>query len=164
MKPYQKDECTLICKGTTSSSTGGFQLLLAVLILQAHTQYREGAFPTLQRTVAKSHGIKTVFADAGDNAGTPGQARRIQAELGPKVEMVRHPANRATESLLQVDMEFPNLPKRGLTVLPKRWVVNTCLEWEMLTYCQRLRSAYGGDRSLDLAARSQAPHQGITNL
>ncbi len=36
---------------------------------------------------------------------------------------------------------------------------NTCLEWEMLTYCQKLRSAYGGDRNLDLAARSQAPHQ-----
>ena len=107
-------------------------MLLAVLITGAGVQDRDGALDLVAAGLRKYDTVETIFMDSA-YAGTC--KRTLERDhVGLRVDIVRHPADRAVGRLVQAGQQelALDLPSRGTFVpLPKRWVVERTNAWNL---------------------------------
>ena len=109
-------------------------LLLAVTVTAASVQDRDAAPAVVAQACAKLPTLKKLYADAA-YAGSCAQA--LHATHGIEVEIVRHPANRSTETFQSAQQPlWPEPVARGFVPLTKRWVVERTHAWN--ERCRRL--------------------------
>lgn len=107
-------------------------LLLVVLITGAGVQDRDGAHRLVATGLQKYGTVETIFMDSA-YAGLCKQSLE-RDHVGLRVDIVRHPADRAVGRLVQAGQQaLPlDLPSRGTFVpLPKRWVVERTNAWNL---------------------------------
>lgn len=117
-------------------------LLLAVTVLPANVQDRDGAHPLVGRAVEKYPSLKKAFVDSG-YAGRC--ADQIRAQHGIDVEVVRRPS--AAGAWTDKQLALFAIPARPFEILPKRWVVERTHSWVE----RPRRMAKDHDRRLDVA-------------
>lgn len=102
-------------------------LLLAVTVTSASVQDRDGAAAVVAQACAKVPGLEKLYADAA----YAGQcARTIEAAHGIRVEVVRHPGNRATGTWRDTQQALePQAVPKGFVVQARRWVVERTHAW-----------------------------------
>lgn len=102
-------------------------LLLAVTVTSASVQDRDGASAVVAQACAKVPGLEKLYADAA----YAGQcARAIEAAHGIRVEVVRHPGNRATGTWRDTQQALePQAVPKGFVVQARRWVVERTHAW-----------------------------------
>mgnify|MGYP003394047277 CR=1 FL=1 len=118
-------------------------LILAILILPADVQDRDGAVPVLNIAMDKYPTIKMVFADSAY------QGPRIRSAAqthGIDVEVVRRPTNQSTGKWSDPQMPLPIMPAPRFVVLPKRWIIERTNAWN--DRARRLTKEY--DRRTDV--------------
>lgn len=127
-------------------ATDTLGLLLAVLVTIASTQDRDAAEPLVAAAKEKAPTLVKGFADAG-YAGRG--LDRIRNDLGVDIEIVRHPANRNVGRWhdAQVPLPLVERSESGITVLPRRWVIERTNAWTV--GCRRLTMDH--DRLIDVA-------------
>lgn len=102
-------------------------LLLAVTVTAASVQDRDAAAPVVAMACSKVPGLKKLYTD-GAYGGQCAQA--IEQAHGISVEVVRHPANRATGTWQDVQQPlWPEVVPKGFVVQAKRWVVERTHAW-----------------------------------
>jgi transposase len=117
-------------------------LLLAVLVLPANVQDRDGAGPVVERALAKYPAVKKLYFDSAYSG-------RCAAELRDRhrldVEVVRRPSAAGAWNDAQLSLFAP--PPPPFVILPKRWVVERTNSWIE----RPRRMAKDQDRRLDVA-------------
>ncbi len=101
-------------------------LVLAVLILPAGIQDRDGARPVIEQAKSKYPSIAKVYADGG-YAGR--ESSSIAQDLNIDIEIVRRPRNPTTGSIIQTSLSLEPEPTAGFKLLPKRWIVERTHAW-----------------------------------
>lgn len=99
-------------------------LMLAILVLPANVQDRDGAPKVVQKAVSKYPTLKKLYVDAAYGGEC---AQRLQDEQGLDVEVVRRVQKAgawATAKLAQVEPTAKPFP-----ILPRRWVVERTHAW-----------------------------------
>jgi transposase len=101
-------------------------LILALAILPANIQDRDGAPPVVAKAMEKYPSIKKLYVD-----GAYGGECKAKLELTHKldVEVVRHPANGAVGRWQDAGQQSLFPVSKGFVVLPKRWVVERTHSW-----------------------------------
>lgn len=99
-------------------------LLLAILVLPANVQDRDGAPPLVDKTVAKYPTLKKVYVDTAYSGEC---AQGLHEEHGLDVEVVR----RVSKAGAWTAKELASLEqsKQPFPILPRRWVVERSLAW-----------------------------------
>lgn len=105
-------------------------LLLAVTITSASVQDRDGAAPVVAQACAKVPGLKKLYTDAAYGGQC---ALAIEKTHGISVQVVRHPGNRVTGTLLTAQQLWPDAAPKGFVVQAKRWVVERTHAWNERT-------------------------------
>lgn len=120
-------------------------ILLAVLVLPADVQDRDGAQPVVQRAMDKYPTLQKMYVD-GSYSGACAEQLRRRHKL--EVEVVRKPASAGAWSDAQLPLFAPPPPPPPFVVLPRRWVVERTHSW--VEKPRRLSKDY--DRRLDVSA------------
>ena len=104
-------------------------LLLAVTVVAANIQDRDGAPGVVAVAVNKYPSIQTLFVDGG-YAGRC--AELLEHDHSIKVNVVRHPANKNVKCWHHPDqgaLFVIQADSKGFVPLPKRWVVERTHAW-----------------------------------
>ena len=101
-------------------------LVLAVLVLPAGIQDRDGARPVIEQAKGKYPSIAKIYADGG-YAGR--ESSSIAHDLKIDIEIVRRPGNPTTGSIIQTRLPLEPEPTGGFKLLPKRWIVERTHAW-----------------------------------
>lgn len=118
-------------------------LILALIILPANVQDRDGAPPVVAKAMEKYPSIRKLYVD-----GAYGGECKAKLELAHKidVEVVRHPANGAVGRWHDAGQQSLFPVTKGFVVLPKRWVVERTHAWND----RSRRLAKDHDRRIDV--------------
>jgi transposase len=117
-------------------------LLLAVTVLPAGVQDRDGAHPLVARAVEKYPSLEKLYVDSAYGGAC---ADRIRSEHDLDVEVVRRPS--AAGAWSDAQLALFTTPARPFAILPKRWVVDRTHSWVE----RPRRMAKDQDRRLDVA-------------
>ncbi len=117
-------------------------LLLAVSVLPAGVQDRDGAHPLIARAVEKYPSLAKLYVDSAYGGAC---ADRIRSEHELDVEVVRRPS--AAGAWSDAQLALFTTPARPFAILPKRWVVERTHSWVE----RPRRMAKDQDRRLDVA-------------
>lgn len=102
-------------------------LLLAVTITSAGVQDRDGAGAVVAQACAKVPGLSKLYTDAAYGGQC---ALTLEKTHGIRVEVVRHPGNRATGTWRDTQQAlWPEAVPKGFVVQAKRWVVERTHAW-----------------------------------
>jgi transposase len=118
-------------------------LLLAVLVLPANIQDRDGAAPVVKQAVDKYPTLRKLYVDAAYSGQS---AEQIRSRYRLDVEVVRRPGAAGSWSDSQPPL-FP-VETKPFPILPRRWVVERTHAW--IERPRRLSKDY--DRRLDVSA------------
>jgi len=118
-------------------------LILALVILPANVQDRDGAAPVVAKAMEKYPTIQKLYVD-----GAYGGECKAKLELTHRidVEVVRHPANGAVGRWQDAGQQVLFPVTKGFVVLPKRWVVERTHAWND----RSRRLAKDHDRRIDV--------------
>ena len=118
-------------------------LILALVILPANVQDRDGAPPVVAKAMEKYPSIQKLYVD-----GAYGGECKAKLEHTHKidVEVVRHPANGAVGRWQDAGQQSLFPVTKGFVVLPKRWVVERTHAWND----RSRRLAKDHDRRIDV--------------
>lgn len=102
-------------------------LVIALTVTAASVQDRDAAAAVVAQACAKVPGLEKLYTDGAYGGKC---ARDIEQTHPIQVEVVRHPGNRATGTLLD-PTQSPVAAEvgTGFVVLPKRWVVERTHAW-----------------------------------
>jgi len=103
-------------------------LVIALTVTAASVQDRDAAAAVVAQACAKAPGLEKLYTDGAYGGKC---ARDIEQTHHIRVEVVRHPGNRATGTLLDPAQSPAPAAEvnAGFVVLPKRWVVERTHAW-----------------------------------